>query len=384
MSRVFDSSQVGANAEVITAPPSAVYSNTPAFTISAWVKPVSGGGGGGGGTALVKRAPGGSWPTFSIFNFTGLNLFTQIASTGGTANSYSVETIPTGVWSNIIQTFDFNGDKLSRIYLNGIECTYLAQFPLPAGALLDNSAVSFLFGNDTVNDGWDGNLAEIAMWNTVLSGAQIAAVVASTTGVGSIQSANLVGYWHLCGTASPEPDASGNGNSGVLSTNPPIQGLDSPGYSCSPSSFSISGSLGIGGAGATIAYTGTSSGTVTANASGDYTISGLVNGTYTITPTLAGKVFIPANLNQTISGGNITGANFVTAAAYYSEPDCRDFGTFPNLAVNVQGTLTYTVPSVDSRVNKPVDSRVSVPQDCRVAPNIPQNSRTPGTFGPGE
>jgi hypothetical protein len=69
----------------------------------------------------------------------------------------------------------------------------------------------------------------------------------------------------------------------------------------------------------------------------------------------------------------------------YSVPDCRNFANFPNHSTSAQGTLTYTVPSVDSRAVAPVDSRVAgAPVDSRVAPNVPQNSRTPGTYGPSE
>lgn len=67
----------------------------------------------------------------------------------------------------------------------------------------------------------------------------------------------------------------------------------------------------------------------------------------------------------------------------YSVPDCRDYGNFPNLSINVNGTLTYTVPSVDSRkAGPPVDSRKAGPPTA--CGTYPQNSRTPGTFGPGE
>lgn len=89
--------------------------------------------------------------------------------------------------------------------------------------------------------------------------------------------------------------------------------------------------------------------------------------------------------------GVITGATFssmnppqptppVTA---YSVPDCRNYGNFPNDSVNVNGTLTYTVPSVDSRTaGAPVDSRAAgAPVACGT---YPQNSRTLGLYGPDE
>lgn len=79
-------------------------------------------------------------------------------------------------------------------------------------------------------------------------------------------------------------------------------------FKTAASTFSISGSAGV--AGATVSYTGTSSGSVTADGSGNYTIPGLANGSYTITPSLAGYTFSPTSQSETISGSNITGVNF--------------------------------------------------------------------------
>lgn len=142
--------------------------------------------------------------------------------------------------------------------------------------------------------------------------------------------------------------------------------------------FSISGNAGI--ASALVSYTGTASGSVTADGSGNYTITGLANGSYTITPSLAGFTFAPTNSAQTVNNANITGVNFVATAAstVFSVTDSRHYGNFPNHSRNVQGTLTYDVPSVDSRAaGAPVDSRAAgAPVDSRIAPNIPENSRT--------
>ena len=81
----------------------------------------------------------------------------------------------------------------------------------------------------------------------------------------------------------------------------------------------------------------------------------------------------------------------------YSVPDSRVITSItPNSSRNVQGTLVYDVPKVfclkywfDNLFTRtqplPVDSRsLGAPTDSRVAGNKPQNSRTPGTFGPGE
>src|SRR5579859_2735060 len=150
--------------------------------------------------------------------------------------------------------------------------------------------------------------------------------------------------------------------------------------------FSISGNAGT--AGATVSWSGTSSGSTTADGSGNYTISGLANGNYTITPSLTGFTFAPTSSNQTVSGANITGVNFTATAVSsgaYSVPDCRVAPFGPNTSRTVQGTKIFDVQTSDNATVPGVDSRAAgAPVDCRVASIIPQNSRTPGIFGPGE
>src|ERR1019366_3146438 len=74
----------------------------------------------------------------------------------------------------------------------------------------------------------------------------------------------------------------------------------------------IQGNAGI--AGATVSYTGTASGSVKADGSGNYTLN-LANGTYTITPTRSGASFRPANMSETVSSASITGINFVAVSS---------------------------------------------------------------------
>ena len=76
-----------------------------------------------------------------------------------------------------------------------------------------------------------------------------------------------------------------------------------------PITYGIFGTI-TNGAGATVALSGTSSGSTTADSSGNYTLGGLSNGTYTVTPTLAGYTFSPASQSVTINGANVTAVNF--------------------------------------------------------------------------
>jgi hypothetical protein len=71
---------------------------------------------------------------------------------------------------------------------------------------------------------------------------------------------------------------------------------------------SISGNAAA--AGATISYSGTSSGSVTADGFGNYSIPNLTNGTYTVTPSYGSDVFTPASQNVTIDNDSQTGIDF--------------------------------------------------------------------------
>jgi hypothetical protein len=79
-------------------------------------------------------------------------------------------------------------------------------------------------------------------------------------------------------------------------------------------------------------------------------------------------------------------SNFIMGSAAlssgaYSQPDCRV--TKPNSATGetVNGTILYDSQTSSNPAIPPTDSRVSKPVACGT---YPQNSRTPGTYGPGE
>jgi hypothetical protein len=74
------------------------------------------------------------------------------------------------------------------------------------------------------------------------------------------------------------------------------------------STYVISGNAGV--AGAMVAYSGASSGSVTADGAGYYAIYGLIPGSYTVTPSKIGYAFSPGNSSQTITNAIIGNVNF--------------------------------------------------------------------------
>ena len=75
-------------------------------------------------------------------------------------------------------------------------------------------------------------------------------------------------------------------------------------------------------------------------------------------------------------------AAFTVSSGIYSQSDCRNYGNFPNASRSVNGTLIYDVQTSSNPAVPGTDSRkAGIPV---ASGTYPQNSRTPGTYGPGE
>jgi len=112
--------------------------------------------------------------------------------------------------------------------------------------------------------------------------------------------------------------------------------------------FSISGSVGVAGAGATIVLSGAATASTTADGSGNYSFAGLANGTYEITPGLTGRAFSPTNQNEVVNGANITGVNFVTFT-----PQTPDGPSSTNDFLGTTGSSTSLADINPARVESP-------------------------------
>src|SRR5712671_959856 len=104
----------------------------------------------------------------------------------------------------------------------------------------------------------------------------------------------------------------------VSSTDSKSNNGHSGGHGFKTAGFGISGAINpaaTGGSGATLALSGASSITTTADNVGNYTFTGLPNGTYTVVPSHPGYAFTPSSQSTTVNGSNITGMNFAASAS---------------------------------------------------------------------
>ena len=138
-------------------------------------------------------------------------------------------------------------------------------------------------------------------------------------------------------------------------------------------------------------YSGTQSVTIssaTAGASIFYTTDGSTptsgSTPYTTPVSVSSSLTVKALATKSnFSDSAIGSAAYVISggATVYSVPDSR---VSPNSSRTVQLTKIYDVQTSSNHSIPPTDSRANVPVDDRATAYVPENSRTPGTYGPGE
>jgi len=145
-----------------------------------------------------------------------------------------------------------------------------------------------------------------------------------------------------------------NGASETVSTE-----IATPTSPSSGSPYIISGTVTSGGAvlpGVTITLSGTSSGTATTDANGDYSFTGLADGSYTVTPSLTGYTFT-SPIDITLNGADSSSNNFVatstTNPTYYISGivSVGGSGNFSGVTMTLSGTNGTTATVIDENSN---------------------------------
>jgi hypothetical protein len=196
--------------------------------------------------------------------------------------------------------------------------------------------------------------------------------------LGVVNGSNIYLYWNgfLIGSATDSSIASGAAGLEMFDNSVVSNAAISAwsGGSFQGAVNGISGSLGAAGAGATITFSGSSSGSTTADGSGNYNTGEVLMpfGTYTITPTKSGVTFTPTSQIVTLSGADMSGVNFTSSSgsSAFSVTDSRVSPFGPNNAVTVNGTETYTqTPNCSLRwwFDTSFNHTQCTPEDCRAA-----------------
>lgn len=137
--------------------------------------------------------------------------YTQSAYHGdvssGFPNAQLTSTLTTNTWYAIGASYD--GTDL-RVWLNGVN-----EASSPAAAVLDVGVENIYALGSAAGSPDYGDMAQYAWWNVALAPGEFQSLAAGIDPI-YVRPASLLLSWPLYGTASPEPDWSGNVRNGTL------------------------------------------------------------------------------------------------------------------------------------------------------------------------
>ena len=132
-----------------------------------------------------------------------------------------------GTWQHVAITWTGSvGFTSVRIYSDGQEVLYGVLSGNATGNYISDTSMALVLGNQ--NDAtrtFDGRIAHAHLFRQVLTGDQIRQVMSFPAsvlplGVAGASTAGLIGYWPMYGLSANEPDLSGNGFTGVVTSAP--------------------------------------------------------------------------------------------------------------------------------------------------------------------
>ncbi|MGC8723132.1 MAG: protease pro-enzyme activation domain-containing protein [Acidobacteriota bacterium] len=274
-----------------------------------------------------------------FFGNYGMLVYTQgaMATTGGTS---AASPSFAGLMALVVQKYGRQGNANTKLYQLGT-----AQYNRTGPAVFHditsgNNNVPGLTGftaatgwdevtglgtvdvNALVNN-WNGTTATYGISGTV-SGAVTSGVTMTLSGAASATTTTASGGTYSFaglanGTYTVTPSKSGYtftpASASETVNGASITGVNFTATANPPSTYTISGTITLSGAGLSGVTVTAGSASATTSSTGAYTISGLANGTYTVTPSKSGYTFSPASASETVNGANIAGVNFTATAS---------------------------------------------------------------------
>ncbi len=216
-----------------------LFPENAAVTVSAWILATSEGQGPSGRIICRSITGGGTDGIHFQFEVTAALHFFITGTTNTDAQSAN-NAVTFGQWQHVLVTWDGSTTATNiHIYVNGAEVSYVNQ----SNGLLPNDTSAFTTYIGNRGNGarcFDGRIAEVAVWNSVLSAGAIATLYNSGSMRGSaglpltVGIGNLKAYWPLSdfadGTSANSlvyKDKSGAGLDGTGSWGANASGLTS-------------------------------------------------------------------------------------------------------------------------------------------------------------
>jgi PKD repeat protein len=197
----------GAN-QFVLVPPNTNFTPTN-LTFEAWVYPKS-----TSCNTILSRGDGtyGNLTDYILnvgYNTNGCGTMMTVGFFAAGAWDTSSNTVPLNAWTHVAVTYDGTN---KRFYINGV----LDRTAVATNSLYSTPGSPLLIGMQGTTctcNFFNGQLAEVHVWNTVRTASQIQSDVTYSSGA----QPGLVAYYHLDeGSGTSAYDATGNGNTGTL------------------------------------------------------------------------------------------------------------------------------------------------------------------------
>jgi len=188
-------------------------------SISAMIDPISAGGAGQGAIFRIDTSF-----ILQLQDFSGnLGRIAFYKFFTGSFAQWQTSTRPIELLKDSSITIDYNADSVANnptFWINGVPLTVgsgITEITTPVGTRISGAGLTKLIGNrGSGGRRFDGNLWNIGSWTTTLSDSQHLSYSEGRVPSHLINTENLGASLPLWGNQDPEPDYSGNGNTGAL------------------------------------------------------------------------------------------------------------------------------------------------------------------------
>lgn len=198
--------------------------STGVASIAAWIKPDAN----NGDANIVGISDNASGTKYRFIEISSGKLRVIDRTNTEIASAVQVGTVTAGAWQLVVAVFASNADR--RCYLNTTKVTDTTSMTLPTTCNRFNVGSAYFSGAISAGQQFKGRVGEVAVWNTALTDADVAAIVNGQR-LGDTKRTSLVGWWKMRTNTSPEPDSIGSNSLTVTgaaysSDEPPAYSVD--------------------------------------------------------------------------------------------------------------------------------------------------------------
>jgi hypothetical protein len=129
--------------------------------------------GGSGNRELVSKTNASTIGWSIFFNTSGLLQSLVIAGGSNAQSTDNTAAISAGVPFTYAMTYDDNGDRKIRLYVNGTELSAYATQDAATGAYTSDAALNLSLGGRSVGNGWTGLLGAVRVYNRAFGAEEI-------------------------------------------------------------------------------------------------------------------------------------------------------------------------------------------------------------------